>query len=515
MSAPAINPAPSPTPGSASGASASGGAQTHGAAHVNGAQNPFAAFEAMLETLFGAQAPAGPAAAGQTKPAGKAVGPVKSAAGEAKSSTDEDGKADDGKTAETAAAGASNPNLALLVPVVAVLPTAAQATPGGEGSAGATPPSADGKSAGLSAALDALSQAAANGAQTKADAGAAKTAVLAAAAQGAGGANASATSKADAALTPKPTAAAALAPPTGPAPQTAATPAAGPAPDTAATVADAAIAAAASAAEQAAQAPALTAQAQPPAAAPREPGVKDKVADSRSAARVDLIKTPAAPGATAALTAKAADALQPLDDGAPKAGSGDGDPDAPAVESAAADPSDTSQAPPNPATAPATAPPATLVHAAALAVRGAPQTVANLAAQIVKKLDGRSSQFDIQLDPAGLGKVDVRVAIGADGRMSAAMSFDTPQAAAELKSRSAELQQAMEQAGFDLSGGMSFDVAADSGQGGQAQNQPQPDVGAQFRGRAFQAALDTTADAGPPPQLQLRRAALAGVDIRI
>jgi hypothetical protein len=93
------------------------------------------------------------------------------------------------------------------------------------------------------------------------------------------------------------------------------------------------------------------------------------------------------------------------------------------------------------------------------------------------------------------------------------MSFDTPQAAAELKSRSVELQQAMEQAGFDMSGGMSFDVTSDRGQGGQAQQQ-QADNGAVFRGRAFQAALDTTADV-PPPQLSLRRSAMAGVDIRI
>ena len=88
------------------------------------------------------------------------------------------------------------------------------------------------------------------------------------------------------------------------------------------------------------------------------------------------------------------------------------------------------------------------------------------------------------------------------------MSFDTPQAAAELKARSGELQQALEQSGFDLSGGMSFDVAGDRGQGGQAQNQ-QPEAGAAFRGRAFQAALDTTADAARPRNSSLRRTALA------
>ena len=58
--------------------------------------------------------------------------------------------------------------------------------------------------------------------------------------------------------------------------------------------------------------------------------------------------------------------------------------------------------------------PATLIHAAA-ALRASPQTVATLAAQIARKLDGRSSRFDVQLDPAGLGKVDVRIEIAPAG----------------------------------------------------------------------------------------------------
>jgi Meckel syndrome type 1 protein len=163
----------------------------------------------------------------------------------------------------------------------------------------------------------------------------------------------------------------------------------------------------------------------------------------------------------------------------------------------------------------AIATPASLVPAAAMTTHAGPQTVASLAAQIVKGADSRSTQFDVQLDPAGLGKVDVHIAIGSDGRMSAAMSFDTPQAAAELKSRAGELQRALEQSGFDVSGGMSFDVAGgQGGQGGQGQN-PQTQTGAAFRGRAFQAALDTSVDAAPAPQLTLRRNAVAGVDIRI
>ncbi len=159
--------------------------------------------------------------------------------------------------------------------------------------------------------------------------------------------------------------------------------------------------------------------------------------------------------------------------------------------------------------------PATLSHAAAI-LRGSPQTVASLAAQIARKLDGRSSRFDVQLDPAGLGKVDVRIEIGASGRMTAAMSFDTPQAAAELRARAGELQKALEQAGFDLSGGMSFDVAGDGGRGAQdRQNAAGQSGGATFRGRAFQVALDAGGEAAAPNLLNLRRAAPDGVDIRI
>jgi flagellar hook-length control protein FliK len=248
--------------------------------------------------------------------------------------------------------------------------------------------------------------------------------------------------------------------------------------------------------------------------AARDANANQKAPDPKTTARVEAIKADVQPGAPGALTAKTTDLLQTPSDGAPQGGPGDDAAFGPALE-AKTDDAKTTQTQTQPdANAAAVATPANLIQTAAAAVHGAPQTVANLAAQIVKKLDGRSSQFDVQLDPAGLGKVDVRISIGADGRMTAAMSFDTPQAAAELRGRANELQQAMEKAGFDLSGGMSFDVAADSGQGGQAQTQQQ-DTGAAFRGRAFQAALDTTVDAMPAPQLLLRPSALAGVDIRI
>ncbi len=157
-------------------------------------------------------------------------------------------------------------------------------------------------------------------------------------------------------------------------------------------------------------------------------------------------------------------------------------------------------------------------QAATAAVRGAPETVASLAAHIIRKAEGRATRFDVELHPADLGRVDVRLEIGAHGRLTASMSFENPQAAAELRGRADELQRALENAGFDLSGGLSFDVAGDRGQGRNQPEQQSAD-GSALRGRAFEAALATageTANAALAGALNAYQSRVApGLDIRI
>ncbi len=152
------------------------------------------------------------------------------------------------------------------------------------------------------------------------------------------------------------------------------------------------------------------------------------------------------------------------------------------------------------------------------AVRGSPETVANLAAQIIQKLDGRSTRFDVELNPIGLGQVSVAVEIAANGKMTAAMSFETQHAANELRGRSADLQRALEQAGFDVSGGLSFDVAGDGRSAWADQQQQQQQANGAWRGRAFQAVLGTAGDAAESAvsdALNLQRRTRSGVDVRI
>lgn len=83
-------------------------------------------------------------------------------------------------------------------------------------------------------------------------------------------------------------------------------------------------------------------------------------------------------------------------------------------------------------------------------VRGGPDAVAQIAAQILRRLDGRTTRFDMQLTPAELGRVDVRLDIDAEGRLAARLAFDNPVAAADLRGRVDELRRDLAEAGFDV-----------------------------------------------------------------
>lgn len=166
------------------------------------------------------------------------------------------------------------------------------------------------------------------------------------------------------------------------------------------------------------------------------------------------------------------------------------------------------------------APSAQALTAAAVAAvpRGSPETVARLAADIIRKLDGQSTRFDLELNPHGMGKVDVAIEIDKAGRLTAAMTFDTAQSATDLRGRAAELRQALEQAGFSVSdGGLTFDLAGQgAGFGGRGAAQQQQDRA--WNGRAFQRAqsgadeADLALNGVSPPSASWTR---SGVDIRI
>jgi flagellar hook-length control protein FliK len=146
------------------------------------------------------------------------------------------------------------------------------------------------------------------------------------------------------------------------------------------------------------------------------------------------------------------------------------------------------------ATEPAPAPP-----------RANAETVVALAAEVARKLDARTTRFDLQLDPIGLGQVQVSLEIRSGGEVSAHLHFERPDTAADLRARSGELRTALESAGFSLgSAGLSFGDA-----GGR---QPAPDQQAPRLVRAPVFVPVEELGAVPPTG---RLPARAGVDVRI
>ena len=77
--------------------------------------------------------------------------------------------------------------------------------------------------------------------------------------------------------------------------------------------------------------------------------------------------------------------------------------------------------------------------------------VTQVAAQIIRRLEGRSTRFEMELHPADMGRGDVRLDIDAEGRVAARLAFDNPAAAADMRGRAAELRRNLEEAGFLLS----------------------------------------------------------------
>ncbi|MBI3439593.1 MAG: flagellar hook-length control protein FliK [Proteobacteria bacterium] len=114
----------------------------------------------------------------------------------------------------------------------------------------------------------------------------------------------------------------------------------------------------------------------------------------------------------------------------------------------------------------------------ASAQRSAP-VAAQVGGEIIRRFNGSDTRFQLRLDPPELGRVDVRLDVSRDHRVTAVISADSPQALSDLARGARDLQQALQSAGLDLADdGLRFDLSS-NGQGNsfaQAQaQQDQPD----------------------------------------
>ncbi|MGV9010887.1 flagellar hook-length control protein FliK [Brevundimonas sp.] len=161
---------------------------------------------------------------------------------------------------------------------------------------------------------------------------------------------------------------------------------------------------------------------------------------------------------------------------------------------------------------------ATVAHDTSLSTlsRATIDATAQIAAQIIRKLDGKSTRFEMALTPDDLGRVDVKLEIDAEGRLAARMAFDNPAAAADLRGRADELRRQLQDAGFHVpddafefaerdSGSSAFDRGSSEQNNSERQN------------RAFNAAsrLNAETDVAQPPRWMSLSLRPSGVDLKV
>jgi flagellar hook-length control protein FliK len=91
-----------------------------------------------------------------------------------------------------------------------------------------------------------------------------------------------------------------------------------------------------------------------------------------------------------------------------------------------------------------------------------PKPHLQLAQQIVRRFDGQNTHFEMRLDPPELGRVEVRLQMGPDRRVSATIAAEQASTLTELARASRELERILESVGFELdSGGLNFTMTQD------------------------------------------------------
>jgi flagellar hook-length control protein FliK len=102
------------------------------------------------------------------------------------------------------------------------------------------------------------------------------------------------------------------------------------------------------------------------------------------------------------------------------------------------------------------------------AVAAAPQTAVPLdalAVHIARKFEGGSSQFDIRLHPAELGRLDISLTVAEDGRVQAVLRAERAETLDILQRDARVLEQQLRQAGLEVgSNALSFSLSSGNGQ---------------------------------------------------
>lgn len=104
------------------------------------------------------------------------------------------------------------------------------------------------------------------------------------------------------------------------------------------------------------------------------------------------------------------------------------------------------------------------------ALQSAPAATIQVYSRIIERADGRAQRFEVRLDPVELGRVDIRIEIGADRKVHAVMAVHDSAALTDLMRGQRALERALSDAGIDLAdNGLRFEMSTDTGRGGANQ----------------------------------------------
>jgi flagellar hook-length control protein FliK len=103
---------------------------------------------------------------------------------------------------------------------------------------------------------------------------------------------------------------------------------------------------------------------------------------------------------------------------------------------------------------------------------GAAVPVSGLAVEIAATVQSGKTHFEVRLDPADLGRIDVRIDVDRNGQVTSHLTVEKPETLTMLRQDAPQLQQALTDAGLKTgSGGLQFSLRDQSQSGQQNNNQ--------------------------------------------
>jgi flagellar hook-length control protein FliK len=101
-----------------------------------------------------------------------------------------------------------------------------------------------------------------------------------------------------------------------------------------------------------------------------------------------------------------------------------------------------------------------------MAATGAPVPLSGLALEIAVSVKNGKSSFEIRLDPADLGRIDVRIDVDRNGQVTSHLTVEKPETLSMLRQDAPQLQRALDDAGFKTgTDGLQFSLRDQSSSG--------------------------------------------------